>query len=129
MNELSAHPVQDVPIVGVFRSQAQAENAVSALKDADFTESQIFVTGYEGARADDRRIIVHVIAAGREQAAVGLLVHHGANNSDLPPGTEMVGDNLVLRDPDAAPALSQQPTRVDPFAFSGETEAEEHRAR
>ena|SRR5437879_6984240 len=129
MSELSAHPVQDIPIVGVFRSQEQAEYAVRALRDANFAESQIFVTGYQGARENDQRSIVHVIAAGREQEAVGLLIHHGANNSDLPPGTEMVRGNLVLRDPDAVSALSQQPTRIDPFMLSGEIEAGEHRAR
>lgn len=129
MNELSAHPVQEVPIVGVFRSQEQAEHAVDALTDAHFAEKQIFETSYQGARVSDKRIVVHVLASGREQEAVGLLVHHGANNSDLPPGTEMVRGDLVLRDASAASPLAQQPTRIDPSVFAGEIEAEEHRAR
>lgn len=129
MNEPSAHPVQDAPIVGVFRSMAQAESAINALKDAHFAESQIFESRYQGARADDYRIIVHVTAPGREQEAVGLLVHHGANNSDLPPGTEMVKGNPILRDPEATPALSQQPTQVEPGALPEEIQAEEYRGR
>ena len=127
MNEPSAHPVQSVPIVGVFRSSQQADDAIHALKDANFAEDQIFVTEYQGARLDDNRTIVHVITSDRDQEAVGLLVHHGANNSDLPPGTEMVRGNLLLSDSNASPGLVQQPTSVDPDALPPAPDLTEHR--
>jgi len=127
MNELSVYPVQDVPMVGVFHSQARADEAIQALKDANFAEDQIFVTDYQGVREDHNRVIVHVLAAGREQEAVGLLVHHGANNSDLPPGTEMVNGDLILRDPAALSELSQQPTVVESDALPPAPDITEHR--
>lgn len=126
MNE-SSTAAQDVPIVGVFRLQTQAEEAISALKDANFAEEHIFTTQYQGARADDTRVIVHVTTTGRDQEAVGLLVHYGANNADLPLGTEMVRGNLIPQTQDAMSPLSQRPTIVEPEALPPDPDLTEYR--
>lgn len=117
VNNPSAQSVQDVPIVGIFRSRARVDDAVEALKEANFGEDQIDVTEYQGAHTENYRLIVQVRASGRDHEAVGILVHHGANNSDLLPGTAMVRGNLVLRDREAVSTPSQQPTQVDPGAL------------
>lgn len=108
-------------IVGVFSVHAQADQAIEALKQAGFGEDTINLTEYEpstAAEAEDlaqqtddisqrmknisqltsvsaRRIIVHVEAEGREQEAVDILVQHGSNNSDIPPGTELVHGSIM----------------------------------
>jgi hypothetical protein len=127
MYEPPINPTEYVHIIGVFRAKGQADEAIVALKEAGFEEDKILVTDYHSEQAADTRFIVHVMAADREQEAVGILTHHGANNSDLPPGTEMVHGDLTLRDPHALPSLSQQPTTVEPDALPMPTELDEAR--
>lgn len=94
-------------IAGVFRERADADQGIEALKQAGMSEENIHLSVYDpsnGAEETDvdsspgsseRRFIVQVQAEGREQEAVGLLTSHGANNSDLPPGTTLVHGTIV----------------------------------
>lgn len=43
----------------------------------------------------ERRFLVHVLAVGKEQDAVEVLIRCGANNSDLPPGTALVRGSII----------------------------------
>ena len=108
------NPTDYAHIIGVFRTQEQADVAIAALKQAAFAEDRILVTDYHTEQAADTRFLVHVMAAEREQEAVGILAHHGANNTDIPPGTEIVHGDLTLRDPHAASSFSQQSTPPEP---------------
>ena len=45
--------------------------------------------------ASGRLTLVHVQAERREQEAVGIMVQHGANNSRIPAGTELVHGTIV----------------------------------
>lgn len=92
--------------IGVFRIQEQAHDAIAALLQAGFERDHILVTDYHARRASDARVLVHVFAPDREQEAVNILVRHGANNSDIPPGTEIVKGDLILRDPSTTSGLS-----------------------
>ncbi len=127
LQESPINPDEYTHIVGIFRTREQADAAIAALKQAEFTEDCILLTEYHAEQSADTRFIVHVMAANREQKAVGILTHHGANNSDLPPGTEMVHGDLTLRDPHAVSSLSQQPTMVEPDALPMPTELNEAR--
>lgn len=92
-------------IVGVFRDRAKADEAVEALKQVGFQEELIHLTEYEPQTQEEKdslpgitsttRFIVDVLAEGREQEAVGILTHHGANNADLPPGTSLVHGAII----------------------------------
>ena len=106
-------------IVGVFGDRAKADQAVEALKRAGM--SAVELTGYDpqAAGAVDTsvdtsavetatrlatatRFLVHVLAEGREQDAVGILADCGANNADIPPGTMLVHGSIVSADEDSA---------------------------
>src|SRR5258708_16970889 len=118
-------------IVGVFRDQAKAAQAVEALKQAGM--SAVDLTVYDpqaagvvdspvdagGASARDTsvatsvvetatrlatatRFLVHVLAEGSEQDAVCILAACGATNADIPPGTRPVPDSLGSADDDRA---------------------------
>jgi hypothetical protein len=103
-HEFAAHP-EFSHIVGVFREQAPAHEAALELREAGFGEDQLRLTEFdpqslEGTEntplhAADTRFFVHVEARGREKEAVGILARHGANNADLPAGTELVNGKLV----------------------------------
>jgi hypothetical protein len=99
-------------LVGVFRDRSQATQAVEDLRKAGIEEDQIRLGEYTpqtsgshmpiAAEEDDlllhdagRRILVHVHALGREQEVVSILAQHGANNADVPPGTELVQGYLI----------------------------------
>jgi hypothetical protein len=41
------------------------------------------------------RVLVQVLAEGREQEAVAIMVSNGANNSDLPPGKKLSHGSLI----------------------------------
>ena len=94
-------------IVGVFRERSQAEEAMEGLRQAGFAEDAMELKEYElpGAaevlntnptlQPSNKRVIVHVTAPGKEQEAVGILAQHGANNADIPAGTELVHGVLV----------------------------------
>lgn len=106
-------------IVGVFRDRTRADRAVEELKQAGIGEDQIEVTEYilrttEEAESSARynanaRIIVHVQAEGKEQGAVGILVQNGANNADIPPGTQLVRGSIVDADSETADLIPEQP--------------------
>ena len=127
MNEPSINATMYTHIIGVFRTREQADKAIAALKEAEFAEDAILLTDYHTEQTADTRFLVHVMAANREQEAVGLLAHHGANNSDLPPGTEIVNGDLMLRDPHADSSLSPQPTTGEADDFPVPNEINEAR--
>jgi hypothetical protein len=89
------------PIVGVFRDQTKAEQAVEKLKEAGFTEDQITskVVGLHNASAEqtpeNTRSILIVKAEGKDKQAFGILLSNGANNADLPPGMTLSGTILT----------------------------------
>ncbi len=110
-------------IVGVFRERSQAEEAMEELKQAGFAEDEMELKEYElqgGVEAlttnpvlqpSNRRVIVHVKAPGKEQEAVGILAQHGANNADLPVGTQLVHGTLVgtgVQSPDLMPGQANE---------------------
>jgi rhodanese-related sulfurtransferase len=108
-------------IVGVFSEDTLAKQAIEALKQAGFGEETISLTEYRPsaeaeaanlaqqtdevfqqmrtlshlAPVSARRLLVHVQAAGRQQEAVDILVQHGADNSHIPPGAELVHGAIV----------------------------------
>lgn len=113
-------------IVGVFRERSQADQAVDELKQAGFAEDTIELTEYElpgvteavspSLQASNKRIVVHVKAPGKEQEAVGILVQHGANNSDIPAGTQLVHGVLVgtnVETADLVPGQSNEAVSSD----------------
>ena len=80
------------PIVGVFRDQAKAEQAVEKLKQAGFTDDQVVLKvvslhqASEEQTPETTRTIVTVKGEDKEKQAFGILFSNGANNADLPPG-------------------------------------------
>jgi hypothetical protein len=86
-------------MVGVFRERTTAEQALNELKQAGFWETELTV--YDPHPAEEpvdssMRVLVHVLAEGREQEAVAILVSHGANNADLPLGTELYHGSIPV---------------------------------
>jgi uncharacterized membrane protein YeaQ/YmgE (transglycosylase-associated protein family) len=55
------------------------------------------------------RVLVHVLAEGREPEAIAILVSHGANNADLPLGTTLYHGSLIAA-PDAPDAQVATPS-------------------
>jgi len=90
-------------MVGVFRERTNAEQALHELKQAGFQETEL--TAYDPHPTEEAvdsiqgdagiRFLVHVLAEGREQEAVAILVSHGANNADLPLGTTLDQGSLI----------------------------------
>ena len=85
-------------MVGVFRERTKAEQALNELRQIGFRETELTV--YDPHPAEEpvdstMRILVQVLAEGREQEAVAILVSHGANNADLPLGTELYHGSLT----------------------------------
>ena len=107
-------------VVGVFRERSHAEQAIDKLKRIGIGEDQIQWNEYnlpiaEGIGSSSRqesnkRLIVNVDADGKEQEAVGILVNNGANNADIPPGTELVHGSLVSSNSESADLNPGQPT-------------------
>ena len=101
---LAEHPEYS-QIVGVFEDSSQVTQAVEALKHSGFAEEAIQcseydprpIEGEESALLEgiDRRFLVHVNMPGKEEEAVDILTHHGANNSDLPRGTVLIHGELM----------------------------------
>jgi len=127
--EFAEHP-EFSHIVGVFREQSPASEAALELREAGFGENQIRLTVFDpqtiqGAentplRAADKRFFVHVEARGREKKAVGILARHGANNADLPHGTELVNGRLVYTGIATPAGESALPTAPDTSFFGTE---------
>ena len=99
-------------IVGVFRDQSQAAQALEDLRLAGIEEDHMQFGEYHPATSESnlpiadevnalglhdtgKRFLVHVQAPGRELEVVGILAQHGANNADVPPGTELIQGSLV----------------------------------
>jgi hypothetical protein len=90
-------------MVGVFRERTKAEQALNELKQAGFQETKLTVYDpHPAAEAVDSsqidsgmRVLVHVLAEGREQEAVGILASNGANNADLPFGTDLYQGSII----------------------------------
>ncbi len=91
-------------MVGVFRERTTAEQALNELRQAGFWETELTVYDpHPAAEAVDSfqgdagmRVLVHVLAEGREQEAVAILVSKGANNADLPLGTTLNHGSLIV---------------------------------
>jgi hypothetical protein len=118
-------------IVGVFRDRSQAEQALQALQEAHLSDEQPVLTIYQPAeeqeeesplqpheegeegslplKTSNTRYLVHIRAEGKEQEAVGILVRFGANNSDLPHGTELVNGSIVGSGKEAAAPATPAP--------------------
>ena len=106
-------------VVGVFRERSHAEQAIDKLKRIGIGENQIQLTEYNPQTAEwtgsssrqesNKRLIVNVEADGKEQEAVGILVNNGANNADIPPGTELVHGSLPRQRNISAPLIEQPP--------------------
>jgi hypothetical protein len=105
-------------IAGVFRDQVKANKAMDELKQGGFREDQIKSTRYnlnavqEAQDSPDlvtesSRIVVTVMAEGRDQDAVGILVNNGANNADLPSGTILDHGTIVSSEPETGPVTSE----------------------
>ena len=104
-------------VVGVFRDQTSANQAVEALKQAGIGDAQIRLTGYDPHEGGDspyaaemKRIIVHVEAEGRETEIVDILVNNGANNGDLPPGTRLEHGAIVRADQETVDLIPKEAT-------------------
>jgi hypothetical protein len=106
-------------IAGIFRTQATADHAINELEQAGFREDQIRSTVYNLNEAQEAqgsfehvpeqsRIVVTVIAEGREQEALGILVQNGANNADLPPGLVLEQGTLVNSQTETGTPTSEQ---------------------
>ncbi len=127
----------DRSIVGVFRDHAQADLAVDGLMQAGFREDQVRSTVYgpsvtEGEHAEEQhsheasRTVVTVDAVGREPEDLSILVHHGANNGDLPPGMALEHGVLVKAQP--TEHIPQQGVEVGttPYTFFEEVKDPGH---
>jgi hypothetical protein len=121
-------------IVGVFRDSSQANQAIAELKQAGFAEDAIQMTEYDlpgevetvntSLQASNKRIIVLVKAPGKEQEAVGIMVQHGANNADIPPGTTLVHGILVsskAESADLVPGQSKEESSSSSFFGKAKT--------
>jgi hypothetical protein len=122
-------------IVGVFRERSQAEEAMEELRQAGFPEDAMELKEYElqGAaevlttnptlQPSNKRVIVHVNAPGKEQEAVGILAQHGANNADIPAGTQLVHGVLEgkgIETPDLLPGQSNEVPTSDNSPAEGQ---------
>jgi len=88
-------------IVGVFRYQTKAEQAVEQLKQAGFTDDQITskVVGLKTASGEqtpeNTRLLLIVKAEGKDKQAFGILFSNGANNADISTGITLSGTILT----------------------------------
>ena len=143
-------------IVGVFRDRAKADQAVEAIKQAgmsavaltvydpqaagvvdtpvDAGEASVVDTSVDTSAVETAtrlatatRFLVHVLAEGREQDAVGILAACGANNADLPPGTMLAHGSIVSADEDSAQRVAETSTDTTPAErFFGTAKAPGH---
>lgn len=99
-------------VVGVFRERSNAEQAIYKLKRIGIRDDQIQLTEYNLQNAEgtnnlsrqesNKRLLVNVEADGKQQEAVGIMVNNGANNADIPLGTELVHGPLVSSNSETA---------------------------
>lgn len=109
------------PIVGVFRDQEKAKDAVEKLKQAGFADDQIMSkvlhlhSGSEEQTPESTRFIVTVKAEGKEKQAFGVLFTSGANNADLPTGVSL-NDSRIISPQDETVAFIPQPELEGSFS-------------
>jgi hypothetical protein len=116
-------------VVGVFRERSHAEQAIDTLKQIGIGEDQIQLTEYTLENTErtnslsqetHTRLIVNAQANGKEQEAVGIMANNGANNADIPPGTELVHGSLIRSKSETADLKPGQPTSESaPESFVG----------
>ena len=117
-------------VVGVFRERSKAEQAIDKLKRIGIEEDQIQLTEYNLHNAEmisdlsrpetNKRLVLNVEADGKEQEAVGIMMNSGANNTDIPPGTELVHGSLISSNSETANLNTEQPTdESSPDSFFG----------
>ena len=108
-------------VVGVFRERSNAKQAIDKLKQIGIGEDQIQLTEYtleNTERANSlsqethKRLIVIAQANGKEQKAVGIMANNGANNADIPPGTELVHGSLIRWNSETADLKNPDSQRV-----------------
>ncbi|SRR6266581_9717749 len=124
-------------VAGVFRDRAKADRALEELKQAEFRDDQLSSTVYNQhteqeapGSSEHSRIVVTVMAEGREQDAVGILFDNGANNADLPPGTLLKHGTIVSAEQEAVdlvpePQLEASFSKDSFFAQEKEADREE----
>lgn len=117
-------------VVGVFRERSDAEQAIDKLKRIGVGEDQIQLTEYDLQNAErisdlpqqetNKRLVLNVEADGKEQEAVGIMINSGANNADIPPGTELVHGSIVSKNSETADLNPGQPAgESSPEGFFG----------
>ena len=116
------------PIVGVFRDQTKAEQAVGNLKESGFTDDQVHSkvvslhSVAEEQTPETTRTIITVKAEGKEKEAFGILFASGANNADLPPGITL-SDSRITSTEEETIAIVPEPELEGSFtndSFFGE---------
>ncbi len=116
------------PIVGVFRDQTKAEQAVEKLKQDGFTDDQVTCkvvslhSASEEQTPETTRTIVTIKAEGKEKQAFGILFSNGANNADLPPGVTL-SDSRITSSAEETEAFIPKPELEGNFSkdsFFGE---------
>jgi hypothetical protein len=117
-------------VVGVFRERSNAEHAIDKLKRIGIEEDQIQLTEYNLHSAveisdlskpeTNKRLVLSVEADGKQQEAVGIMMNNGANNTDIPPGTELVHGSIINSNSETANLNAEQPTgESSPDSFFG----------
>ena len=116
-------------ILGVFRDQTKAENAVEKLKEAGFTEDQVTskvvsLHPESGEQTPETtRTIVIVKTDGNEKQAFGILFSNGANNADLPPGISLSDSRILGSQDETVPLIPKEELEEGSFtkdSFFGE---------
>ncbi len=106
-------------VAGVFKNQADANQAIQELKQAGFRDDQIKASAYDlngvpevhdaiELQSENNRVIVTVMAEDRNQDAASIFVHNGANNADLPPGIEVDQGVPVRATPETSTDTTEQ---------------------
>ncbi len=116
-------------MVGVFRARTNAEQALYELKQGGFRETELRVYDpHPAEEADDfsqvdsgMRFLLQVLAEGREQEAVEILVSNGANNADIPLGTSLF-DGSIIESSDAQ-VITKSPAEEPSDSFFGNGES------
>jgi|SRR5690348_8092267 hypothetical protein len=118
-------------VVGVFKEQVNAEEAIEALKRAGFSENQMQLTVYRPnvdgeVQTAHQRFVLHVDAEGREQEAVGIMASCGANNADLPAGTTLEHGSIVDSGADGTEHVPEELMYGNSDQFFGDTQTPGH---
>ena len=119
-------------IVGVFRDRAKADQAVEALKQAGMSDVELMVYDPQAAGVVETSVDTSAVETPTRLATatrflVHLLADCGANNADLPPGTQLVHGSIVRADEDSAHRVAAKSTgNTPPESFFGTAKAPSH---